>query len=431
MKRLPFRPHTPAGPGGLCRSRSFWSLLLAVLAAAVLPPPAAAAPLGPGGPPTVLVAPVRQADVAPEASYVGHVEAIEEVAVRARITGFIEEVAFQEGAAVAAGDLLYRIEPAPYRARLDAARARLDAARSGAATARAQYAAARAVLDRAEKRLARLRRAGSGSVAAADLEAAETAVAEAKARAAVAEAQVAAASSRIAEAEAAVTAVRIEFGYTEIRAPIAGRIGRTTLTRGNLVGPESGVLARIVRLDPVRVVYAVSETELAALQQALASAGNGQGFLLRPRLRLPEGSIYPLAGRVVFVDNRVDTASGTIAVRAEFANPEGVLLPGRYVTVLVKTAPPRLLPVVPQGAVLTTREGSAVLMVDDKGIVVARPVTLGQPVGTEVAVTSGLRAGETIIVAGLQKARPGMPVKAVPAGQGGGAAAGGSKEAGR
>ncbi len=403
--------------------------------------PAVAGPFGPAGPPTVLVAPVRQADVASEAAYVGHVEAVEEVALQARVSGIIEEVGFHEGGMVAAGDLLYRIESAPYRARLDAARARLQMAQAERERAKAQTAVARAVLDRAEKRLARMRLAGGDSVAAADLEAAETAVAEAKAQVAVAEAQEAGASSRIAEAKAAVASARIELSYTEIRAPITGRIGRTAWTRGNLVGPDSGVLARIVRLDPVRVVYAVSETELARLQRALAAADGGQGFLLRPRLRLPDGSAYPVAGRVLFVDNRVDSATGTVAVRAEFANPDGALLPGRYVTVLVKTAPPRPLPVVPQAAVLTTKEGSAVLMVNGKGVVEARPVTLGPAVGADVAVTSGLRPGERIVVAGMQKVRPGMPAKAVMASGGGKAAppaereqnekAGSAKEAGR
>ncbi len=133
--------------------------------------------------------------------------------------------------------------------------------------------------------------------------------------------------------------------------------------------------------------------------------------MLAPSLRLADGTLYAQTGTVEFVDNRVDPATGTIAVRAVFPNPEGVLIPGQYVTVLVKNRDPKPMPVVPQSAVLVDQKGKYVLTVDQAGQVVARPVTLGPAVGTAYAVTSGLAEGERVIVQGIQKVRPGQTVR--------------------
>ncbi len=359
---------------------NFLSPLLAVL---ILPAATAmAGPMGPGKPPTVITAEIRQADVVPAARYVGHVEAVQTVDLRARVEGFLEQIKFKEGGLVRAGDPLFIIEQTAYKARVEAASAK--------------KAQAEAELERAVAHLKRLRRARPSSVPATAVD--DAVAAELTAKAA------------LALSKADLTQARLNLSYTVIKAPISGRIGRTNYTVGNLVGPSSGVLSRIVQVDPVRVLYSISENNLNAVESAMESTDNR----LAPRLLLPGSILYPLAGQLDFIDNEVDTTTGTIAVRARFSNPHGRLIPGEYVTVTLKTAPPRIMPVVPQGAVLTGRDGRFVLMVEH-GRAVPRPITTGIAVGNNWAVKSGLKTGDRIIVSGIQKVRPGMPVTAVPA----------------
>lgn len=358
-------------------------LLILIL---VFPVASDAGPPGPsrGRPPVVTVAVVTEQDVNPPTEYVGHVEAIQYVDLRARVEGFLERVDFKEGGNVKAGDLLYVIEQAPYRARVDAASA--------------QVAQARAMLQKATQHLKRLRAARPESVPATEM---DDAIAE--------EYQ---ARARLKAARAGLKIARIDLGYTIIKAPISGRIGKTAYTKGNLVNLLSGPLARIVQMDPVRVVYSVSENDIPVIRRALHDATHGgQDLLLAPRLRLPDGQVYKMTGHVDFVDNQVDPSTGTIAVRAIFSNPDGILIPGQYVTVLVQRRKPKIMPVVPQSAVLINRKGRYVLVVDSDNRAVARFITIGPAIGTLWAVKSGLRAGERIIVQGLQKVRPGQKIQ--------------------
>jgi RND family efflux transporter MFP subunit len=334
-------------------------------------------------PPTVVVAPVTMVDVVPATEYVGHVEAIQAVDLRARVEGFLEKVFFQEGDYVHAGDVMYQIEQETYKARAAADQARVDQAKAD--------------LERADSYLQRLRAARSESIPATDMDNAVANVFMTRAK--------------LAEAEADLTLANINLDYTTIRAPISGRIGRTEYTVGNLVNPGSGTLARIVQMDPIRVVYSISENDLVAIQRALVEVDGNEAPLLAPQLRLVNGELLPGIGHVSFVDNQVNPATGTIAVRAEFANPGNILIPGQYVTVLVKPAAPKMMPVVPQAAVLVDKNGRYVLTVDANGTAVPRPITIGPEVGIDWAVESGLEAGEEIIVSGIQKVRPGQPVQ--------------------
>ncbi len=346
--------------------------------------PAASQQPGAGPPPVVGVVEVTAKDVNPPTEYVGHVEPIQVVALRARVQGFLEAVRFEEGATIQAGDVLYVIEQAPYEARLDAAEA--------------QVAQAEAALERARQYLKRLRSAQPESVPATDMDNAVAAEREAWAR--------------LQAAKAERELARINLDYTVIAAPIGGRIGRTAYTAGNLVDVSSGPLARIVQMDPIRVVYSISENEVSALRATFRDASKDPGDAsLTVSLRLTDGSPYPLPGRVDFVDNRVDPATGTIAVWAVFENPERMLIPGQYVTVLVKATEPRVMPVVPQSAVLVNQEGHYVLVVDEEDRAVARPISLGPALQTEWAVASGLSGGERVIVQGIQKVRPGQQVQ--------------------
>ena len=345
-------------------------------------------PIGPGDgpPPLVTVVAVAEQDVNPSAEYVGHVEAVQVVDLRARVEGFLEQVRFKEGSDVHFGDLLYVIEQASYQAAVDADKAIV-------AQAEARY-------SKAGQHLSRLQAARAESVPATDM---DNAVAEELS-----------ARAYLAEAKANLTTAQINLGYTQVKAPIRGRIGRTAYTKGNLVNSASGALARIVQLDPIRVVYSISENDIVNIQMALRDAQNGKKSpFLMSRLKLANGEIIKASGRMDFVNNVVDPGTGTIAVRALFDNSDGMLLPGQYVTVMVTHSKPKLMPVVPQSAILEDHDGRYVFVVDDQNRVIMRRVKTGAVIGVNWAVASGLAIGEKVIVEGIQKVQPDQVVKTV------------------
>jgi membrane fusion protein (multidrug efflux system) len=361
------------------------ALFLGLLLTMVFPIVVIAGPAGPGGPPPlVTVVPVTEQNVNPPAEYVGHVEAIQTVDLRARVEGFLKQVNFKEGSDIHEGERLYVIEQAPYQARVDAEKA--------------QVGQAEATLNKARQYLHRAQTVRSGGVSATDL---DNAVAEElRARA------------QLEQARANLQIAQINLGYTSITAPISGRIGRTAFTRGNLVNPASGPLARIVQVDPIRVVYSISENDLVAIKAVLNDTAKGKKDpVLLPRIKLPGGQVLKTEGCLDFVDNTVDAGTGTIAVRALFKNPDGTLLPGQYVTVLVARSEPKSMTVVPQPAVLEDHDGRYVLLVDDQNRVVMRRVQTGPVVGANWAVETGLAVGEKVIVEGVQKVKPGQIVK--------------------
>ncbi len=347
-----------------------------------------AGPPGPDGPPPmVAVVPVTVEDINPPDEYVGHVEAVQSVDLRARVQGVLEQVRFAEGGYIQSGDLLFEIEQAPYRAAVNAARAAL--------------AQAEAAVFKANQYMKRIRDVRSGGVSGTDID-------NAKAEVLRAEAQLQGARADLERAE-------LDLGYTQIAAPISGRIGATHYTHGNLVGPDSGSLARIVQIDPVRVVYSIGENDLAAVRAALGDASRSKGErLLAPKIRLGDGQQTEIAGQIDFVDNMVDPDTGTVKVRALFDNGGGKLLPGQYVTVLISRRAPAPMPVVPQAAVLEDQEGRYVLLVVDGDKVTQRRITTGAMVDGNWSVTEGLTAGDKVIVQGLQKVRPGMTVRVTP-----------------
>ena len=306
------------------------------------------------------------------------------------VQGTLEEVKFKEGGRVKSGQRLYVIEQTAYQAQVDADRAKV--------------AEARAALSKARQYRERLQSVRKGGVSKTDL---ETALANEQ------EAQ-----AKVDEANANLALSRLNLEYTTIEAPIAGRIGATRITSGNIVGPESGTLARIVQQDPIRVVYSVSETDFVDVKLKMMADGVDEKTLkqqLVPKIRLANGILYEIPGRIDFSDNEVDPATGTIAVRAVFDNPDGILLPGQYVNILLSLSNPLRMPVVPQAAVLEDREGRYVFVVDGENRVQQRRIITGAAVDTDWAVSSGLLAGETVIVSGVQKVRPGQTVNPVPA----------------
>ena len=361
-------------------------ILIFILLATFLPLAGAASPDSKNGPPPLVkVTPIIEQEINPPAEYVGHVEAIQSVEIQARVKGFLEQVNFKEGSDVQAGDLLYVIEQTPYQAKV--------------AADKASVAHAQATLNKTSQYLKRVRSVRSGGISASDL---DTAVAE--------ELQ---AKARLLEMQAALKLSELDLEYSKIRAPISGRIGRTRLTRGNLCEPDSGPLARIVQLNPIRVLYSISENDLAAIQAILKdSFDHKKHQSLVPRIKLLNDNVLENSGRIDFIDNIVDRETGTIAVRAIFDNSDGLLLPGQYVTILIRQSQGERLPVIPQAAVLEDRKGRYVLVVDKQNQVEKRRITTGALVaGYRWAVTSGLKTGELVIIEGLQKVKPGQTVK--------------------
>jgi membrane fusion protein (multidrug efflux system) len=336
--------------------------------------------------PLVTVTTVTVRDVNPPDEYVGHVEAVQSVELMARVQGFLDEVCFDEGSDVSAGDLLYLIEQAPYRAAVNADRAAVAQAEAANLKA-AQY-------------LKRVREVDSGGVSATDLE--------------TAEAEALRAEAQLQQAKAALEQSELNLSYTRVSAPISGRIGRSAYTKGNLVGPSSGPLSRIIQLDPVRVVFSISENDLSMLDGACGADAGEKDGPLNIRLRLAGGSLSESTGRIDFMDNRVDPDTGTIAVRALFNNAGGNLLSGQYVTVLITSRAPIMRPVVPQASVLEDREGRYVLLVDDASVVSRKRITTGVMIDGHWSVEEGLSGGETVIVEGIQKAQPGQGVTVKP-----------------
>jgi membrane fusion protein (multidrug efflux system) len=342
-----------------------------------------------GPPPAVTVDSVATQDVARRDHFIGRVEAVQFVDLRARVQGYLQSIDFQEGQQVKQGDVLYVIEPDTFEAALTHAE---DALQSAQATLKE----AAVNLDRYQQL------ANHGNASRAQLDSAI--------------AQNDTANASVLGAEADLHTAQINLGYTKIAAPISGRIGRTAFTIGNLVDTTSGALARIVQLEPIRVVFSISERDFISTISDAGGATLPQisaGFV--PRLQLANGTDYPSAGKIEFVDNQVDPNTGTIALRALFSNADGILLPGETVNVTVRPAQAKVMPVVPMSAVEENKDGKFVLVVDDQNRITLRPIKATLQVGQDWAVADGLKGGETIVTEGLQKVRSGMVVNAVRA----------------
>ncbi|RDC68986.1 efflux RND transporter periplasmic adaptor subunit [Rhodovulum sp. 12E13] len=337
----------------------------------------------------VTIAAAYTEDLVEEVRFIGRGEAAARSDLIARVTGFVREVAVADGAAVEAGDTVFRIESDRYEAARAAAAAEL-------AGATADLELARIELDRKTALVAR--------------EAAPQSELD------LARAAVAAAEAGVAAARAALRQTELDLGYTVITAPFDGRLGRIGVSPGAYVGPTTEPLATIVQQSPIYVAFSLSEGQLVDLLQQVQTdiAGlTGRGAAPLVSLELPNGTVLEERGRIAFLDNRVDPETGTLTLRAEFDNARGLILDGAFVNVRIQAARPVPRLLVPQAAVQRDQRGDFVLVVDDTGHVEQRHITLGRQAGTAVVVEEGLREGESVILEGLQRVRPGVPVEAV------------------
>lgn len=322
----------------------------------------------------------------------GRTSAYETSDVRPQVSGLIEARLFEEGDIVHKGAALYRIDAAPYQAQVASARAALTRAEAAIASS--------AALARRYQELVKI-----NAISHQDAENAQTSAAQARAD--------------VAAEKAALRNAQIDLARTTVRAPITGRIGRSTFTIGALVSAsQADALTTIQRLDPIYVDIQQSSADLLRLRQQLLSGEMSQDGKAPVHLQLEDGSTYPLSGQLKFADVSVDPATGSQVIRAIFPNPQGLLLPGMYVRAELSEGTRENAMIVPQRAVSRNERGDpVVLVVGAANKLLQRKITAPRTVGNNWLVTAGLQPGDKIVVEGAQKLMPGETVKPVPAKQ--------------
>ncbi len=315
--------------------------------------------------------------------FVGRVDATDRVEIRARVKGYLDAVLFKEGEIVKKGDPLYRIEKGLFQADVVNAQGALERTKAAKTLTAIQ-------LQRAEDLLAK---------------SAGTAVARDQALAADQQAE-----GAIMADQASLDTANINLGYTDIVSPITGKISKTNITVGNVVGPDTGVLTTIVSQDPMYVTFPVSQRELL---DAHLSTDPADLAKVKIKIRFADGSTYKHEGTINFLDVSVNRATDTVLARATIPNPDGTLIDGQLVSVSVQAGEPQEKVVIPQGALIADQEGVYVFVVEDGKAVVKR-IKPGGELGANVVVNEGLKGGEQVIVEGLQSIRPGQPVQAAP-----------------
>jgi membrane fusion protein, multidrug efflux system len=357
----------------------------------------AEAQLASGGPPAVGVVRAERQQMTQTDEFIGRIQAIGRVALVARVSAFLEQQLFVEGSEVKKGDLLYRLEQPPFQAQVQANQATVE-------QLQAQHRNAELTLWRAQTLL----KTPAGNQSTVD-----SALASERALAA----QIAGAQAQLRQAE-------INLGYTEIRAPIDGKISRTEITEGNVVSPTSGTLATIVSQDPMYVLFSIAQRTGLDLRNRYAKKGGFSAVVIK--LRLPDGRIYEQNGTLDYGSPTVGENTDTITVRGVISNPvfpgmkagmpgSRELIDGEFVTVLFEGVQPILVLAIPRAAVLSDQQGDYVYVVDVQNKVQQRRIQLGQSTPSTAVVTSGLKEGELVISEGLQRVRPGETVSPGPA----------------
>jgi membrane fusion protein (multidrug efflux system) len=352
-----------------------FSFIVVTFAALILQP-ANAQQTGP--PPAVLIQPAELRSMTKQFEFVGRAEALEKVELRARVTGFLGPRLFKDGDQVKEGQVVFMIEKEPFEAAVDQRKAKLAAAQATLANADQQLA-----------RTAELTRKGNAPVAQLDQRTAEQGQAQAA----------------VMEADANLRDAQIQLSYTDIKSPIAGRIGRPAVSPGNLVGPDTGVLATVVEENPMQVLFSVTQREM--LEARRDSDSNGK---VRAHVRLADGSLYGEQGRVDFLDVQVNPRTDGQTVRAMFPNPDGVLTTGQTVRVILEEKGGDKVVVIPQSAIAIDQTGPYVFVVGQDDKVEQRRLRLGTGREGLAVVEEGLKPDERVVVQGQQRIRAGMSV---------------------
>ncbi len=357
--------------------RSFVFALVAAILLTALAGGRAGAQQG-APPPAVLVQAAESVPIADQFEFIGRAAAVDKVELRARVKGFLGPRLFADGDQVKKDQVVFTIERDPYQATVDQKIAQRDAARAALTNAELQL-----------RRASELLRTNTGTQATYDQRLSEQLQAKAQ----------------LEDAGAQLRDAEIQLSYTEIKSPIDGRIGRAAFSPGNIVGPDSGVLATVVSEKPIRVLFPVTQREFLEARRDKA-----QGDPLIVRLRLADGAIYDEKGELDFIDVTVDPKTDGQIVRATFPNKEGFLTDGQTVRVILESEKPQTVVAVPQQAIALDQTGPYLFVVDDKNVVELRRVKTGVARNGLLAVTEGLKPGDKVIVQGQQRVRQGMTV---------------------
>jgi membrane fusion protein, multidrug efflux system len=375
---IPSRQRARAGP----RSRR-GAGLAAILAPILLGAPTAPAAAQQQTAQSVLTVYAERQPIARTLTFVGRIEARERVIVQARVKGFLEAVLFKEGDFVRKGDKLYQIEKGLFQAAVDDAQGALERAKAAKVLTEVE-------LQRKEELLAKQ----AGTVVARDI----ALSADEQAR------------GTILSAQANLDTANINLGYTDIVSPIDGKISRTSITPGNVVGPETGSLTLIVSQDPMYITFPVSQRDLL---QAKLNGHYDDIKDIKVRIRFSNGTVYDKVGAINFVDVSVNRATDTVTARATMANAEGVLIDGQLVNVDLESGQPEERVVVPQAALVADQKGIYVFVIEDGKAAIRRVKVSGES-GPNAVIAEGLNGGEQVIVEGIQSVRPGTAVQASP-----------------
>src|ERR1700692_2102009 len=349
------------------------------------------------GPPAVGIVEATRRPVTETSEFLGRIEAVNRVNVVARVTGFLDQRLFVEGAEIKKGDLLYRLERGPFEADL--------------ASKQALVAQLQATLENAKLTTDRARTLLGGP--AGQQSTYDAAIANQRSL-----------EAQVQSAQAQVQASQINLDYTDIRSPIGGKIGRTAVTEGNVVSPGSGVPTTIVSQDPMYVIFPVSVRQGLELRERYATRGGFSAVVIK--VRLPDGRLYDQTGKLDFVDNTIAQSTDTFLVRGVIPNPTlhdpsttggpvRELTDNEFVTVMLEGVQPVEVLAIPRAAVLSDQQGDYVFTVGPDNKAEQRRIQLGQSTSTVAAVINGLAPGDKVIVEGLQRVRPGQPVSPGPA----------------
>ena len=355
--------------------------------------PAAATPAQAPQATPVSVATVVQSDVATWDEFSGRLEAVERVDIRPRVAGTVESVHFREGALVKAGDLLITIDPAPYQADVDRAAAQVVAAEAHLTFAKSEFERSKRLLD-------------EHAIAQREFDQSDNARNEADAN--------------LRAAQAQLTTAKLSLGYTQVKAPVAGRVGKLEITTGNLVaaGPGAPVLTTLVSVSPIYASFDADEQVVTHALHALPGGASARGLIEKIPVEMGTSgdADTPIKGHLQLVDNQVDAKSGTVRVRAVFDNADGVLIPGQFARLRMGQPKADAALLISERAVGTDQSKKFVMVVGADDKVDYREVTLGANVNGLRIVTSGLKPNERVVVNGLQRVRPGSLVapQAVP-----------------
>lgn len=337
-------------------------------------------------PPAVSVYEIHTEQIGRHREFVARTEAFKEADLRARVEGELIERHFREGSIVEKGQLLLKIDPAAYEASLAQAKADLASKQSGEENAVRNLKRAKDLIN-------------DGYISQSDFDRLTTEDSQAKAA--------------VKSAEAALKKSELDLSYTTITAPFTGHIGKVNYNVGNIVGPTSDVLASLILTDPIYVSFQVEEGLYLDFLQSNKKANTPGEVKIDLSLRLPNNSDYSEKGQLDFADTKIERGMGTVELRASFANPDGIILPGLFVTLITESQKKSTMALVPQAAVQANQQGKFVLVVDESNTVKQRHVTLGRRINAMWLVKEGLEAGERVVIEGLQKVRPGVEVQAV------------------